>query len=177
MKKLTIIIACAAAISCNKPPVTTCTDREISELIIQEERPLMGPLERRFWLDVIEDASKKHGNSMIVSTSKIAQESKFRQNVTSYAGAKGPAQIMPLWLSSDVSECKGIDPFEIEASLNCGARILSHEAAKVKGDVKLALQYYNGGDKSAANPQTKAYANEVLARAYVATLKCRRSQS
>lgn len=175
MKKLTIILACAATLSCNKQPVKECTEREISSLILQEERPLMGLREQTFWLDVIEETSKRHNNSMVVSVSKIAQESKFRQQSVSYAGAKGPAQIMPLWLTSDLGECKGIDPFEIEAALNCGAKILAIETAKAKGDLKLALQFYNGGDKSANNPQTKAYANEVLARAYLATLKCKRS--
>ena len=142
----------------------TCNSAAIQSEIISRERPNMGALEVGFWRQAIEAAAVKHNLSAEILTAKIAQESKFKAYAISYAGAKGPAQLMPL-------HTKGIDPFEIEANLDKGAEVLAAELKARNGDIYLALRHYNGGNGAASTPATASYANAILARVYLAREK------
>lgn len=146
------------------PATPTCSPAAIQSEIISRERPNMGALEVGFWRQAIEAAAVKHNLSAEILTAKIAQESKFKAHAISYAGAKGPAQLMPL-------HTKDIDPFEIEANLDKGAEVLAAELKARNGDIYLALRHYNGGNGAAAVTATASYANAILARVYLAREK------
>ncbi len=138
---------------------------DIIDHIISTERPQMGPLERKFWSDAIRAVSAKHGLPPEIIAAKIAQESRFRAQVVSSRGAKGPAQLMPMWV-------KGFDPYEIELNLDKGAEVLAAELKATGGDINRALRRYNGGPGGERIPETEGYAARVLARAYLAERAC-----
>lgn len=144
----------------------TCSPTQIVETIIRNERPKMGDLERRFWLNAITKAAAEAGAPPAVFASQVAQESRFKGHVVSHKGAKGAAQIMDVWLK----EHKGVDLMEIEANLSLGAKILVHYTGKC-GGLEGGLRCYAAGPGNQSGAQW--YADRVLARvALAATGAC-----
>ena len=82
----------------------------------------------------------------------------------SYAGAMGPAQLMP-----DTAEELGVDdPFDTEQSIEAGARYLKKMLDRM-GKVELAVAAYNAGPGAVHghvpdNGQTRVYVDRVLKR-------------
>lgn len=148
------------------PVAPTCAPTQIVETIIRNERPKMGDLERKFWLNAITKAAAEAGAPPVVFASQVAQESRFKGHVVSHKGAKGAAQIMDVWLK----EYKGVDLMEIEANLALGAKILVHYTDKC-GGIEGGLRCYAAGPKNQRAAQW--YADRVLARvALAATGAC-----
>jgi soluble lytic murein transglycosylase-like protein len=134
--------------------------------IIVSERPAMGALERDFWRRAIEQAAQRHGLDSSIVAAKIAQESHFNGRAVSERGARGAAQLMPMWT-------KGLDPFEIEANLDKGAEVLAAELKQTGGDYYRALRRYNGGPRGERMAETETYAARVLARVLMAERQCK----
>lgn len=133
---------------------------EVQRRIITTERPGMGNLEVEFWRAAITAAAAKHNVPAEIFTALVAQESHFKGHVTSNKGAKGAAQLMPVWT-------KDFDPFEIEPNLNKGAEVLA-KYIKGAGGLRDGLRRYNGGPKADNISATAVYADAILARVYLA---------
>lgn len=165
-----LVIAASAIRSATvtvEPPLA-CEPRQVAEAILLDERPQMGELERRFWLDVMTKHFEPRGISVSLAAALGGQETKFQPHLVSSAGARGAWQVMPnVWLGTD--ECpKGSDLFEVETNAGCAARILArylHEG----GSVEAALRRYVAGPHGQAKAQW--YADQTLARMARATQK------
>jgi soluble lytic murein transglycosylase-like protein len=101
---------------------------------------------------------------------QIDQESRFNPYAISPAGAIGIAQFMP-----DTASGLGIDPWNVDQSLNGAAQLMSRYAAKY-GSYKMALAAYNCGSGCLQNAinnygywwwgiplETRDYINKITA--------------
>jgi soluble lytic murein transglycosylase-like protein len=92
----------------------------------------------------------------------VEVESDARSHRISYAGAMGPAQLMP-----GTAALLGVkDPFDPEESIAGGARYLA-SMLKRTGDVQLAIAAYNAGPNAVngsipQNGQTELYVAKVM---------------
>ncbi|MDP1832635.1 MAG: lytic transglycosylase domain-containing protein [Geothrix sp.] len=127
--------------------------------------------------------SEAHGYDAAMLAAQAHQESAFKLDAVSKAGAQGLMQFMPAtWQEWG----KGLDPFDAKASLDAGVRYMKMLTARYRGasdPISLALAAYNGGMKrvddaikrtgrtdwqgiEAALPQeTRAYVPAILNRA------------
>ena len=70
----------------------------------------------------------------------VGQESRWREQAVSSAGARGLAQLMP-----GTAREMGVDPDDPFANLEGGARYLREQFDRFGGDVEKALAAYNAG--------------------------------
>lgn len=145
-----------------------CLGSDVQAHIIRAERPGMGPRELNFWVDALRAAAEAHKVDALVFTALVAHESHFRGQAISHKGAKGAAQLMPVW-------SKDIDPFDIETNLQRGAEVLRKYIDEGK-HLRAGLRRYNGGPRGEDILSTGAYADAILARVYLAEKAvCQRS--
>lgn len=97
------------------------------------------PAAARPWLGQIEQAANRHGLDPRLLVALVAQESGFRPDARSSAGALGLTQLMPA-----TARELGVDPHDPEANLDGGARYLRRQLDRF-GSVPLALAAYNAG--------------------------------
>ncbi len=91
--------------------------------------------------DWILEASWRYQLEPEIIASLIYTESSFRKEVQSWAGAIGPAQVMPqIWRDF----CGGFDLLDPEHNIYCGAQVLAFYKAEC-GDLDCALRLYNVG--------------------------------
>ncbi|UNT58031.1 transglycosylase SLT domain-containing protein [Acinetobacter sp. ASP199] len=110
---------------------------------------------------IIHHAEKNSLDPLIVAA-VIRQESTYRSQVTSSAGAVGLMQVIPRYWQSTC----GNNLYDEAVNIQCGAYILSHYHQSA-GDLKKALGYYNVGPTNYEKnrnmrKQGKRYANQVL---------------
>lgn len=111
----------------------------------------------------VKNASEKYGIDEELLLAVIKQESHFKTNATSYAGAQGLMQLMP-------ATAKGLgvkDPFDPQQNINGGTKLLKILLKTYDGDVKLALAAYNYGigninRKLSGKPQDIKYIYDSL---------------
>ncbi len=96
----------------------------------------------------------------------VWQESRWRADAVSPAGARGLAQLMP-----GTARDLGVDPDNPLANLEGGARYLREQLDRFDGDLELALAAYNAGpgrvERSGGVPQireTRAYVAAIIGR-------------
>jgi soluble lytic murein transglycosylase-like protein len=96
----------------------------------------------------------------------VWQESRWRANAVSPAGARGLAQLMP-----GTARDLGVNPDDPFANLEGGARYLREQLDRFGGDVEKALAAYNAGPGrvAAANGiprirETQAYVSSIMGR-------------
>ena len=70
----------------------------------------------------------------------VWQESRWRADAVSHAGARGLAQLMP-----GTARELGVDPHDAFANLEGGARYLRQQLDRFDGDLEKALAAYNAG--------------------------------
>lgn len=70
----------------------------------------------------------------------VWQESRWRENAVSHAGARGLAQLMP-----GTARDLGVDPNDPMQNLEGGARYLREQLDRFDGDLEKALAAYNAG--------------------------------
>jgi soluble lytic murein transglycosylase-like protein len=96
----------------------------------------------------------------------IQQESKYKSDATSSAGARGVMQLMP-------ATAKRFDCADLKdeaCNVEAGTRYLAWLLKRFNGDVKLALAGYNAGEGSVDKyqgvppfPETQNYVNKIVA--------------
>ncbi len=88
----------------------------------------------------------------------VGVESRFNPYAASSVGAIGLTQVLPKWHPDklDINNAETI-LLQTDKNLNIGAQILSKYLAQHDGDVRLALQKYNG----ALSDRSKTYAGYV----------------
>lgn len=93
---------------------------------------------------LIENDSVAYGIDPILAASLFKQESNFRQDAISGAGAIGIAQLMP-----DTASGLGCDPYSLEDNIRGGVQYLSYQLARFAnaGDLQssFAIAAYNAG--------------------------------
>ncbi|KLE31830.1 transglycosylase [Aurantiacibacter gangjinensis] len=96
----------------------------------------------------------------------VWQESRWRADAISPAGARGLAQLMP-----GTARDLGVDPDNPYANLEGGARYLRAQLDRFDGDLELALAAYNAGPNRVARlgrvpeiRETQAYVAAIMGR-------------
>src|SRR3954467_4977641 len=89
---------------------------------------------------MIEGSAVKHHLPVDFFTRLIWQESSFRPQVTSHAGAQGVAQFMP----GTAAERRLTDPYDPEQAIPKSAELLADLRGRF-GNIGLAAAAYNGG--------------------------------
>jgi hypothetical protein len=110
-------------------------------------------------------AATQYGIPPDIFASLIQQESGWRPDVISSAGAIGPAQLMP-----GTAEELGVDPYDPAQNIEGGARYLAQQYERF-GSWPLALAAYNAGPGAVTRyggippfAETQAYVPAVLGR-------------
>lgn len=96
----------------------------------------------------------------------VWQESRWRENAVSPAGARGLAQLMP-----GTARYLGVNPDDPHANLEGGARYLREQLNRFDGDLEKALAAYNAGpgrvERARGIPnirETREYVAAILGR-------------
>jgi soluble lytic murein transglycosylase-like protein len=113
---------------------------------------------------LVRAAERKHGLPPGLMQAIVEVESGSQAHRISYAGAMGPAQLMP-----STATLMGVaDPFEPSQAIDGGARYLAQQLAHTR-DVRLAVAAYNAGPGNVRgavphNGQTEYYVAAVMGR-------------
>lgn len=108
-------------------------------------------------------AEKKHALPRGLMRAVVAVESGSRPHRISFAGAMGPAQLMPGTAALlDVG-----DPFDPKEAIDAGARYLAQQLKRMNGRVDLAVAAYNAGPGAVngsvpRNGETEFYVAKVM---------------
>jgi Transglycosylase SLT domain len=89
----------------------------------------------------------------------VLVESNGKPNATSFVGARGLMQVMPLW-AGHWRVC-GRDLYDIEGNLCYGTKILAWYLDRFNGDERLALLGYNGCVRGTNTPNCHTYPDKV----------------
>jgi cell wall-associated NlpC family hydrolase len=92
------------------------------------------------YADLFTAAGRKYGVDPALLSAVAKNESGYRPNAVSHAGARGLMQIMPA-----TARGLGIDPLDPKQAVDGAARLLSGYLDDYDGSVKLALAAYNAG--------------------------------
>lgn len=88
----------------------------------------------------IAELSQRYDLSPSLLEAVVWQESRWRENAVSPAGARGLAQLMP-----GTARYLGVDPDDPMQNLEGGARYLREQLDRFDGDLEKALAAYNAG--------------------------------
>jgi soluble lytic murein transglycosylase-like protein len=112
-----------------------------------------------------DQAERRHGLPKGLMRAIVQVESGGRPHRISFAGAMGPAQLMP-----GTAKLLGVkDPFDPEEAVDAGARYLAQQLQRMGGRVDLAVAAYNAGPGAVQgrvprNGETELYVAKVLRR-------------
>jgi len=116
---------------------------------------------------IIDEAAKKEGVDPALVTEVARKESGFRPCAISPKGAEGLMQLMPETQSS----LSVLNPFDAQASVEGGTKLLKQLLDRFHGDLALTLAAYNAGagrvekiDGVPDIPETKNYVLDILSR-------------
>jgi len=117
---------------------------------------------------IVRVAERYHLNEALLAA--VAQaESAFNPRAVSADGAMGIMQLMP----GTARRLGVLDPFDLEANLDAGARYLREQLDQFGGDVALALAAYNAGPGAVLRyggmppyPETRRFVARVLEAAF-----------
>jgi len=114
---------------------------------------------------LVEQAAKRQDLDQALLHGVIQQESAFRPCAVSPKGAMGLMQLMP----ASASQLGVSNPFDPEANVDAGAKLLKELLTRYGGDLPLALGAYNAGaarvDAAGAVPgipETQDYVKRIL---------------
>lgn len=110
-------------------------------------------------------AARKHRLPAALLAAVVEAESGSRAHRISFAGAMGPAQLVP-----STARMLGVrDPFDPAEAIDGGARYLKELLVRFKGDERLAVAAYNAGPGNVIggrvpqNGETEHYVRRVMA--------------
>lgn len=92
------------------------------------------------YVPTIQALAERYDLSPSLLEAVVWQESRWRENAVSPAGARGLAQLMP-----GTARYLGVDPDNPYANLEGGARYLREQLDRFDGDLEKALAAYNAG--------------------------------
>ena len=122
-----------------------------------------GPM---LWRARVAQLAAKYDISPALLEAVVWQESRWRTDAVSPAGARGLAQLMP-----GTARDLGVDPGDPSANLEGGARYLRQQLDRFGGDVERALAAYNAGPgrvvragRVPAIRETQVYVASIMAR-------------
>jgi soluble lytic murein transglycosylase-like protein len=114
----------------------------------------------------IAELSQRFDLSPSLLEALVWQESRWRENAVSHAGARGLAQLMP-----GTARYLGVDPGDPMQNLEGGARYLREQLDRFDGDLEKALAAYNAGPgrviRAGGIPnirETKLYVASIMGR-------------
>ncbi len=105
--------------------------------------------------DMIEQAARRHGVDPLMLHAVIFQESRYKQNAQSHAGARGLMQIMP-GTGNALGVRNSGHLFDPHTNIDAGAKLLRQLWTKFDGRFDLVLAAYNAGPGAVAK-----YGNKV----------------
>lgn len=118
------------------------------------------------YVDKIAELAARYDLSPSLLDALVWQESRWRENAVSHAGARGLAQLMP-----GTARDLGVDPDDPMQNLEGGARYLREQLDRFDGDLEKALAAYNAGPgrviRSGGVPnirETQAYVAAIMGR-------------
>lgn len=118
------------------------------------------------WQALVAQVAAKYDISPALLEAVVWQESRWRTDAVSSAGARGLTQLMP-----GTARDLGVDPRDPVANLEGGARYLRQMLDAFGGDVERALAAYNAGPARVAKAgrvpairETQLYVASIMAR-------------
>lgn len=128
------------------------------------DTPVQGVPDR--WRDQVYSTAIKYNLSPNLLEAVVWQESRWRPDAVSPAGARGLTQLMP-----GTARQMGVNPLDPLANLEGGARYLRMQLDLFDGDVERALAAYNAGpgrvQRAGGIPairETQIYVASIMAR-------------
>lgn len=100
------------------------------------------------WKIIVTTISEQHDIDPLLFEALIWQESRWNPSARSPKGAVGLAQLMP-----GTAANLGVNPYDVLANLEGGARYLKAMLTQFNGDTRLALAAYNAGPARVAQYQ------------------------
>jgi soluble lytic murein transglycosylase-like protein len=135
---------------------------EVADMAL--DTPVQGVPDR--WRDQVYSAAIKYNLSPNLLEAVVWQESRWRPDAVSPAGARGLTQLMP-----GTARQMGVNPLDPLANLEGGARYLRMQLDLFDGDVERALAAYNAGpgrvQRAGGIPairETQIYVASIMAR-------------
>ncbi|MEL6878261.1 MAG: lytic transglycosylase domain-containing protein [Pseudomonadota bacterium] len=114
------------------------------------------------YAEKIQELSARFDLSPSLLEALVWQESRWRPNAVSHAGARGLAQLMP-----GTAKYLGVDPDDPFQNLEGGARYLREQLDRFDGDLEKALAAYNAGpgrvERAGGIPNIRETRNYVAA--------------
>ncbi|MFB0612695.1 lytic transglycosylase domain-containing protein [Aurantiacibacter poecillastricola] len=118
------------------------------------------------YADYVAELAARFDLSPALIEAVVWQESRWREDAVSHAGARGLAQLMP-----GTARDLGVDPDNPLANLEGGARYLREQLDRFDGDLEKALAAYNAGPgrviRSGGIPrirETQVYVASIMGR-------------
>ena len=115
---------------------------------------------------LVQQLAARYDLSPALIEAVVWQESRWRENAVSPAGARGLAQLMP-----GTARDLGVNPDDPAANLEGGARYLREQLDRFNGDLERALAAYNAGPgrviRAGGIPrirETQAYVTAIIGR-------------
>lgn len=115
---------------------------------------------------VVAELSARYDLSPALIEALVWQESRWRENAVSPAGARGLAQLMP-----GTARDLGVNPNDPYSNLEGGARYLREQLNRFDGDLERALAAYNAGPGRVISAggiprirETQAYVAAIIGR-------------
>ena len=114
----------------------------------------------------VQELARRFDLSPALIEALVWQESRWRANARSHAGARGLAQLMP-----GTARYLGVDPDDPFANLEGGARYLREQLDRFDGNLEKALAAYNAGpgrvERAGGIPrirETQHYVSAIMGR-------------
>ncbi|MGH2445740.1 MAG: lytic transglycosylase [Candidatus Limnocylindria bacterium] len=117
--------------------------------------------------DLIAAEAKRQGVPVAFALAVAWQESGWRQNVVSHAGAIGVMQLMPAtaaWIG-DVMLAAPVNPRDLHQNVRAGVRLLAHYLDRYDGNRGLVLAAYYQGQRA-----TDRHGIYAVSRPYIASI-------